>query len=114
MVGRALYAIGSRLRGARYAAIPVARRIGLVCVLSGLVASVATIVYVAHLGRHDRTLGTDTSSMRHGRGAGRTSVFGGRGTIGALAGLFALATLRPGCIWPRGRQATGVPACCCW
>ena len=51
IVGRALYAIGFSPAGARYAGIPVARRVGLVYVLSGLSASLAAIVYVAHLGQ---------------------------------------------------------------
>src|SRR5215204_4520009 len=51
VIGRALYAIGFTAAGARYAAIPVARRVGLVYVLSGAVASVAAIIYVAHLGQ---------------------------------------------------------------
>src|SRR2546427_487389 len=46
VIGRALYAIGFTAQGARYAAIPVARRIGLVYVLSGLTASIAAIIYV--------------------------------------------------------------------
>src|SRR5204863_4528800 len=50
VVGRALYAIGFSAPGARYAALPVTRRVGLVYVLSGLVASIAAIIYVAHLG----------------------------------------------------------------
>src|SRR5436853_81128 len=50
-IGRGLYAIGFIQSGARYAGIPVARRIGLVYFLSGLVSSVAAIVYAAHLGQ---------------------------------------------------------------
>src|SRR6266536_3226787 len=48
--GRTLYAIGFSAEGARYAGIPVARRISLVYALSGLAASLAAIIYVAHLG----------------------------------------------------------------
>src|SRR6266571_2843561 len=49
--GRSLYAIGYSADGARYAGIPVARRLGFVYVLSGLAASLAAILYVAHLGQ---------------------------------------------------------------
>src|SRR5689334_24840660 len=55
VVGRAWYAIGFTAAGARYAGIPVARRLGLAYLLSGLVASVAAIVYVAHLGQARRS-----------------------------------------------------------
>src|ERR1700722_5757543 len=50
-IGRALYVIGFTGAGARYAGIPVAKRVGLVYLLSGLVSSVAAMVYVAHLGQ---------------------------------------------------------------
>src|SRR5262249_39629991 len=48
--GRALYAIGLSPEGARYAGIPVENRLTLVYLLAGLVASLAAIVYVSHLG----------------------------------------------------------------
>ena len=105
VIGRALYAIGFTARGARYAGIPVARRVGLVYVLSGLAASVAAIIYVAHLGQAQSDAGTGyeldaiTAVV-----LGGTSVFGGRGTLrGTLLGLFALAVLQTGlhlAAWP--------------
>src|SRR5262245_15425881 len=49
-IGRGLYAIGYSAEGARHAGIPVERRIGLVYILSGFTASLAAIIYVAHLG----------------------------------------------------------------
>jgi len=51
VIGRALYAIGFSASGARHAGLPVERRVGLVYVLSGLTASLAAIIYVAHLGQ---------------------------------------------------------------
>src|SRR6476660_1158459 len=48
VIGRALYAIGFTAAGARYAGIPVARRLGLLYFLAGLVSAVAATVYVAH------------------------------------------------------------------
>ena len=53
-------AVGHRLlaRGARYAGLPVDRRVALVYVLSGLVASLAAIIYVAHLGQAKADAGT--------------------------------------------------------
>jgi rhamnose transport system substrate-binding protein len=97
-IGRALYVIGFTGEGARYAGIPVAKRIGLVYLLSGLVSSVAAIVYVAHLGQAKSDAGTGyeldaiTAVV-----LGGTSVFGGRGTIGGtLLGLLSLAVLQNG------------------
>ncbi|PYR20031.1 MAG: ABC transporter permease [Acidobacteria bacterium] len=98
VIGRALYAIGFTAQGARYAAIPVARRIGLVYLLSGLVASIAAIIYIAHLGqaRSDAGTGYELDAIT-AVVLGGTSVFGGRGTIwGTLLGLFALAVLQTG------------------
>jgi rhamnose transport system permease protein len=96
--GRAFYAIGFTAAGARYAGIPVAKRIGLVYGLSGLVSSAAAVVYVAHLGQAKSDAGTGyeldaiTAVV-----LGGTSVFGGRGTLwGTLLGLFSLAALQNG------------------
>jgi rhamnose transport system permease protein len=50
-IGRTFYAIGFSGQGARYAGIPVRRRIALVYVLSGVVSALAAIIYVAHLGQ---------------------------------------------------------------
>ena len=98
VIGRALYAIGFTAAGARYAGIPVARRLGLVYLLAGVVSSVAGIVYVAHLGqaRADAGSGYELDAIT-AVVLGGTSVFGGRGTLGGtLLGLFALAVLRNG------------------
>jgi rhamnose transport system substrate-binding protein len=111
VVGRALYAIGFTAQGARYAAIPVARRVGLVYVLSGVIASVAAIIYVAPLGqaRSDAGTGYELDAIT-AVVLGGTSVFGGRGTIGGtVLGLFALAVLQTGlhlAAWPS--ELTGV------
>jgi rhamnose transport system substrate-binding protein len=111
VVGRAWYAIGFTAQGARYAAIPVARRVGLVYVLSGFIASVAAIIYVAHLGqaRSDAGRGYELDAIT-AVVLGGTSVFGGRGTIGGtLLGLCALTVLQTGlhlAAWPS--ELTGV------
>jgi rhamnose transport system permease protein len=98
VIGRALYAIGFAAAGARYAGIPVSRRISLVYVLSGLISSVAAIVYVAHLGQAKSDVGTGyeldaiTAVV-----LGGTSVFGGRGTVwGTVLGLLSLTVLQNG------------------
>jgi rhamnose transport system permease protein len=98
VVGRALYATGFSPAGARYAGIPVARRLALVYFLSGLSASLAAIIYVAHLGqaRSDAGSGYELDAIT-AVVLGGTSVFGGRGTLGGtLLGLCALAILRNG------------------
>ena len=98
IIGRALYAIGFSAAGARYAGIPVVRRLALVYLLSGISASVAAIVYVAHLGqaRSDAGSGYELDAIT-AVVLGGTSVFGGRGTVfGTVLGLFALSVLRNG------------------
>jgi rhamnose transport system permease protein len=96
--GRALYAIGFTAAGARYAGIPVRKRIAAVYVLSGLVSSIAAVIYVAHLGqaRADTGTGYELDAIT-AVVLGGTSVFGGRGTIwGTVFGLFFLAVLQNG------------------
>jgi rhamnose transport system permease protein len=98
VVGRALYAIGFTPSGARYAGIPVRRRLALVYVLSGLVSSLAAVIYVAHLGqaRADAGNGYELDAIT-AVVLGGTSVFGGRGTLGGtVLGLFAISVLRNG------------------
>jgi rhamnose transport system substrate-binding protein len=98
LLGRALYAIGFTAAGARYAGIPVGKRIGLVYVLSGLVSSIAAIIYASHLGqvRSDAGTGYELDAIT-AVVLGGTSVFGGRGTLwGTLFGLFSLSILQNG------------------
>ena len=97
-IGRALYAIGFTGAGARYAGIPVARRLALVYLLSGLMASAAALIYVAHLGQAKSDAGTGYElDAITAVALGGTSVFGGRGTIGGtLLGLLSLAVLQNG------------------
>jgi rhamnose transport system permease protein len=96
--GRALYAIGFTAAGARYAGIPVARRVGLVYVLSGLVSGAAAVIYAAHLGqvRSDAGAGYELDAITAAV-LGGVSVFGGRGSLwGTLWGLLSLAILQNG------------------
>jgi rhamnose transport system substrate-binding protein len=98
VVGRALYAIGFSAGGARFAGIPVENRIGLVYLLSGVVSSLAAVVYVAHLGqaRSDAGNGYELDAIT-AVVLGGTSVFGGRGTLsGTVLGLAALSVLKNG------------------
>jgi rhamnose transport system substrate-binding protein len=96
--GRSLYAIGYSAEGARYAGIPVARRLGLVYVLSGLAASSAAVIYVAHLGQAKSDAGSGYELMAITAVVlGGASIFGGRGTVlGTMLGLFGIVILQNG------------------
>src|SRR5690606_1260701 len=98
VIGRALYAIGFNAAGARYAGIPVGRRVGLAYLLAGIVASIAAIIYVAHLGQAKSDAGTGYElAAITAVVLGGTSVFGGRGTIlGTVLGLFSVSVLQNG------------------
>ncbi len=104
--GRSLYAIGFSAEGARYAGLPVARRLGAVYVLSGLAASLAAIIYVAHLGQAKSDAGTGYELMAITAVVlGGASIFGGRGTVlGTVLGLFAIVILQ------NGLRLSGQPA----
>src|SRR5947207_2316443 len=96
--GRSLYAIGHTSEGARYAGIHVARRLHLIYVMSGLAASLAAIIYVAHLGQAKSDAGTGYELIAITAVVlGGTSIFGGRGTVlGTVLGLFAIVILQNG------------------
>ena len=104
--GRSLYAIGFSAEGARYAGIPLERRLAFVYVLSGLVSSVAAFIYVAHLGQAKSDAGTGYELMAITAVVlGGTSIFGGRGTVlGTVLGLFAIVILQ------NGLRLSGQPA----
>jgi rhamnose transport system substrate-binding protein len=99
-IGRALFAIGFSPEGARYAGLPVGRRVALVYVLSGLVSSLAAIIYVSHLGQAKADAGTGYELLAITAVVlGGTSIFGGRGSVGGtLLGLLAIAILKNGLI----------------
>ena len=97
-IGRALVAIGLSEGGARYAGLRVERLLILAYILSGLVASLAAIIYVAHLGQAKADAGTGYElAAITAVVLGGTSIFGGRGSIaGTLLGLLAIAVLQNG------------------
>jgi rhamnose transport system substrate-binding protein len=97
-IGRTLCAIGFAPDGARYAGIPVQRRIALVYVLAGLCSAMAAVIYVARVGQAKADAGTGYElSAIAAVVLGGTSIFGGRGSvIGTLLGLFAIAILQNG------------------
>jgi rhamnose transport system permease protein len=96
--GRSFRAIGFSPEGARYAGLPVERRIGLVYVLAGLIAALAALIYTARLGQAKADAGTGYELFAITAVVlGGTSIFGGRGSItGTLLGVAAIAVLRSG------------------
>lgn len=96
--GRALYAIGHSVEGARYAGIHVSRRLAWIYAMSGLMAGLAAVIYVAHLGQAKSDAGTGYELMAITAVVlGGTSIYGGRGTIlGTVLGLFAVVILQNG------------------
>jgi rhamnose transport system substrate-binding protein len=97
-LGRALRAIGFAPDGARYAGLAVTRSVGLVYLLSGLAAGVASLLYVSRLGQAKADAGTGFELMAITAVVlGGTSIFGGRGTIaGTLLGVAILGVLQTG------------------
>lgn len=104
--GRSLYAIGFSAEGAAYAGIRVERRLALAYIISGFAASVAAVIYVAHLGQAKSDAGTGYELIAITAVVlGGTSIYGGRGTVlGTLLGLFAVVVLQ------NGLRLSGQPA----
>ncbi|MES1260973.1 MAG: substrate-binding domain-containing protein, partial [Acidobacteriota bacterium] len=96
--GRALRAIGFAPAGARWAGIPVNRRLALVYTLSGFTAAVASLIYVAHLGQARSDAGTGYELLAITAVVlGGADIMGGRGSIwGTLLGLGAIVVLQNG------------------
>jgi rhamnose transport system permease protein len=97
-IGRTLRAIGFAPEGARYAGLAVTRSTGLVYVLSGAAAGLASLLYVSRLGQAKADAGTGFELMAITAVVlGGTSIFGGRGTIaGTLLGVAILGVLQTG------------------
>ena len=96
--GRSFRAIGFSPEGTRYAGIPVEHRVGLVYVLSGVMAALAALIYVARVGQAKADAGTGYELLAITAVVlGGTSIFGGIGTVhGTLLGLAVLAVLKNG------------------
>lgn len=98
MAGRTFRVIGFAPEGARYAGLPVARRVALAYILAGLIAAVAALIYTARLGQAKADAGTGYELLAITAVVlGGTSIFGGRGSVtGTLLGVAALAVLKNG------------------
>lgn len=96
--GRGIQAIGFSPEGARYAGVPVSRRLSLAYLLCSLTAGLAAVLYVARLGQAKADAGTSYELMAIAAVVlGGTSIFGGRGTIhGTVLGVLAIAVLQNG------------------
>jgi ribose/xylose/arabinose/galactoside ABC-type transport system permease subunit len=97
-LGRTLRAIGYSAEGARFAGIPVGRRLAAVYILSGVSAGIASLLYAARLGQAKADAGTGFELMAITAVVlGGTSIFGGRGSVvGTVLGLATLAVLQNG------------------
>ena len=96
--GRSFYAIGFSQEGSRYAGIKVRRRLNIMYCLSGLLSSLAAVIYVAHLGQAKSDAGTGYELTAIAAVVlGGASIFGGRGTVlGTILGLLAIVILQNG------------------
>ena len=98
--GRSFRAIGLAPEGARYAGIPVERRIAIVYILAGVVAALAAIIYTSRLGQAKADAGTGYELFAITAVVlGGTSIFGGVGSVhGTLLGVAAIAVLSNGLV----------------
>jgi rhamnose transport system permease protein len=98
--GRSFRAIGFSPEGARYAGIPVGRRITLAYTLAGFVAALAAIIYTARLGQAKADAGTGYELYAITAVVlGGTSIFGGIGSVhGTILGVAAIAVLSNGLV----------------
>jgi rhamnose transport system permease protein len=96
--GRSFRAIGFSPEGARFAGLPVNRRLAFVYVLAGVIAALAAIIYTARLGQAKADAGTGYELFAITAVVlGGTSIFGGHGSVtGTLLGVAAIAVLKNG------------------
>ena len=109
--GRSFRTIGYSPDGARYAGLPVQRRLALVYVLAGIIAALAAVIYTARLGQAKADAGTGYELFAITAVVlGGTSIFGGVGTVhGTLLGVAAIAVLNNGLVHARQpREVAGM------
>lgn len=98
VIGRSWRAIGFSAEGARYAGLPVRRRVSLAYVQAGVIAALAALLFVARLeqARADAGTGYELAAIT-AVVLGGASIFGGIGTVpGTLLGIVAIAILSNG------------------
>jgi rhamnose transport system permease protein len=111
VLGRSFRAIGHAPEGARFAGLPVNRRLAFAYVLAGTVAALAAIIYTSRLGQARADAGTGYELFAITAVVlGGTSIFGGTGTIhGTLLGVAAIGILNNGLVFARlPREAAGL------
>jgi ribose/xylose/arabinose/galactoside ABC-type transport system permease subunit len=98
VLGRAFRGIGFAPEGARYAGIPVERRVMFVYTLAGIVAGISALTYTARFGTAKADAGTGYELLAITAVVlGGTSIFGGVGSVhGTLLGVAAIAVLSNG------------------
>ena len=98
VIGLSFRAIGFAPDGALYAGLPVNRRLCIAYILSGLIAALASLVYVARVGQAKADAGTGYELLAITAVVlGGTSIFGGVGTIpGTMLGVAVLTVLKNG------------------
>ena len=97
-LGRATYAIGANETAARFSGIATARTKLLIYSFSGLMASVAAVIFVSRVSTTRSDMGTGLElDVITAVVLGGTSIFGGRGTmIGTILGLAVMQALKNG------------------
>src|SRR5579883_63209 len=109
--GRSWRAIGFSPEGARFAGLPVNRRIAVTYLISGAAAGLAAVIYTSRLGQAKADAGTGYELMAITAVVlGGTSIFGGRGSVhGTLLGVGAIAILSNGLVHARQpREVAGM------